>query len=302
VYEETDSTSGSYSALQFKGDLDNKIFSQKSELLTSLEDGYQKVMTYKSSGWTLRACFRAGEVNREFARFLVESPVPAELGEAQKQEYRTLLGQKADAYREKAEEYFRACLELAGKSEICDPVLAGYFLPTGAPTGNETSFSSLSTVRTCNEIGRRGLSNERLMGLYEELLASPDDGLLQLSLAKAYLENGDYRQAVLIAQNALSKLDDAKGGVPAALLNLIGVAKLNSGEDTEARDAFRQAISAHDDATEARINLASLLRHYGHREKAVELLDGIGPASLSDDNVIHPQAGAIFDEYAMRTR
>lgn len=302
-YEEVYGSSASYFALQFKGDIDNKIFSQKSELLTQLEDGYQEVMGYKSAAWSLRACFRAAEINREFAKFLKDSPLPAGLSETEQQQYRTLLAQKAETYSKKADEYLRTCYELAEKSEACDPQLAGYFLPKGAPRGSESAYQALSPAGTCRRIERQGLTDATLGDLYERLLASPDDADLQFSLAEAYLSEGDYLQAGLIAQNALSKLEEKRGAVRAKLLNLIGVVRLNAGQDSKARDAFKQALSADSGLKEAKINLAGLYSHYGHSEKAAELMKGLetGPVSVSSAGDVHPRGGDYFNEVAMHT-
>ncbi len=303
VYEEVYGSSGPYFALQFKGDIDNKIFSQKSDMLKKLEDGYQQVIAYKSSAWALKACFRAARINGEFARFLKKSPVPPELSGTEKQEYRTLLSQRADGYTRKAAAYLDTCAELARKSEICDPALAGYFLPEGAPQGSETAFSSLASVVTCSEIGSQGFSNQALTALYQQLLQNPDDTDLQIKLTQAYLKEGDYRQALLIAQNALSKIGDKERNTRARLLNFIGVARLYGGEDRLARDAFKQALAADKRLRAAGVNLAGLLYHYGHREKAAALRGqtGTGGASAAEVGSIHPRAGAIFNEYAMRT-
>jgi hypothetical protein len=301
-YEEVNSSSASYFALQFKGDIDNKIFAQKSELLTQLEDGYQEVMGYKSAAWSLRACFRAAELNREFAKFLKESPIPSGLSAAEQDQYRALLSEKAEPYSEKAETYLATSIELAEKSEACDPKLAGYFLPKGAPRGSESAYQALSPSGSCRRVERNGLTDTVLGPLYEGLLAAPDDADLQLSLALAYLDKGDYLQAGLIAQNTLSKLEGKKGAVRAKLLNLIGVVRLNEGRDALARDAFKQALSADKRLTEAKINLAGLYSHYGHSQKAAELVKGLdGAASMSGENVIHPRAGAYANEIALAT-
>jgi tetratricopeptide (TPR) repeat protein len=303
VFEETESSAATFFALQFAGDIDNKIFAQKTELLTQLEDGYQQVMGYKSSGWTLRACFRAAELNREFATFLTQSPLPSGLTAEQQQEYRTLLSQKAAPYQEKAEEYLRTCETLAEKSELCDPKLAGYYLPSGAPQGNETSYRSLETARSCKEIGRGALSESTIAGIYQALYEDPEDATLLFQLAQAYLDGGDYRQAILIAQNALSKKAGNKGALKAQLLNLIGVCRLSAGEDSLARDAFKQALKADDDLAAARVNLAGLYNHYGHADKASELLGemGAGSTSISGTDAVDPKAESFFNEYAMRT-
>jgi thioredoxin-like negative regulator of GroEL len=303
MYETVSRSSGPYYALQFKDKIDNAIFKQKSDQLKKLEDRYQQAMAYKSPTWALKACFRAGELNTEFARFLMTSPVPHELNEAEKQQYQTILQQKANAYQDKAGQYIQTGVELARKQEICDPDLAGYFIPAGNPQGKEGFYPSLSAGRPSIEITNPGLPGETIADLYRRLLLSPKDNPLQLALSQAYLKQNDYRQAALIAQNALSRLDDAQGGIKARLLNLIGISRLESGEDQLAKEAFKQALETDADLFAARINLAGLLYHYGHRSQAAELYAGIDKAAVShlNDDGIHPRTGAIFDEF-MQTK
>ncbi|MCK7494538.1 MAG: hypothetical protein MZW92_27755 [Comamonadaceae bacterium] len=82
--------------LQLKGALDNKIVTDKSKLLEKLEKSYQTVILYKSSQWALKACYQSYVINREFARFLTEAPVPADFTPEQKEQYTQLISQKAE--------------------------------------------------------------------------------------------------------------------------------------------------------------------------------------------------------------
>ena len=302
AYENVSRSTGPYYALKFKGKIDNKIFKQKTDRLKKLEDRYQQVMAYKAPRWALKACFRASELNREYARFLLASPIPPELNEEEKQQYRTLLQQKATAYEDKARQYVQTGVELAQKQEICDPTLAGYFLPSDAPQGMEDRYSPLATGQTCNEISNPRLADDMITDLYQRLLQSPKDHDLQLGLAQAYLNQNDYHQAALIAQNTLSNVKKNQHRMRAELLNIIGVARLQSGQDPLAKEAFKQAIDTDAEFMAARINLAGLLRHYGHGNQAATLYANIDKkaASTATKDGIHPRTGAMFDEYLQK--
>ena len=301
VYGELRGRSGPFYALQFKGDIDNKVFARKNELLKTLEDGYQEVIGFKSPGWALKSCFRAGELNREFARFLLNSPVPQSLSPQQRQEYQAILAQKAATYREKADAYIQNAAAIATKAEICEPALAGYFLPAGAPSGSETAVSPFSPGGASREMGRQCFEDQACMDLYQALLASPDAVDPRMTLAETYLSRGDYTQAMLIAQNLLSDVGGGDDKRRAALFNLIGVCRLHRGQDQLARSAFREALSLDKRNRSARVNLAGLYNHYGHTEKAAGL--GIAPGEaavgLSNQRAIDPRAGELLNANAL---
>jgi tetratricopeptide (TPR) repeat protein len=301
AYEEVHGTSGRYYKLKLSGKIDNKIVAQKAKLLQTLEEGYQKVMGLQSPAWALRACYRANELNREFADFLLQSPLPGDLTAAQKQQYSALIRQKAQAYTDKADQYLKTCVEMAGKWEICDPKLFGYFYPASNPQGREDTYRSLSGDRPSAEISRQAFRENDIAMLYRRLLKSSDNHTLQLELAQAYLKHGDYRQAALIAKSALPKLNGGQKQLKADLLNLVGLTHLYSGRDALAKETFKEALKADRNLAAARINLAGLYKHYGHGDKAAQLITG-APMSNIDHDAIHPQIGANIHEYVMQVR
>jgi tetratricopeptide (TPR) repeat protein len=298
AYRQVVGTSGPYYKLRLKDTIDNKIVQRKAALLKKLEEGYQQVLTHKSPSWALKACFKANEINAEFADFLLNSPIPGDLTAEQKEQYRTLIRQKAQAYSDKAAQYVRTCVELARKWEICDPLLSGYFYPAEKPQGGAGALTSVSGNRASSEIGAGGLNDQTLVDLYRKLLGAPDDGHLNFLLAKAYLKQGDYRQAALVAKNTLAKLDSSQRQLKAGLLNLVGLSHLYCGRDPLAKETFKQALEADAGMAAARINLAGLYRHYGHGEKAAELLNNASATDLDSDE-IHPRLGAVFNELVM---
>jgi cellulose synthase operon protein C len=301
AYNKVYANSGPYFKLRLKNSIDNKIVEKKAKQLKILEEGYQKVLTYKSSTWALKACFNANLINAEFADFLLNAPLPPDLTPEQKQQYRNLIKQKAQAYTDKAAQYLKTCVTLAAKWEICDPQLSGYFYPAEKPLGRENLLASISGNQPGAEIGRQGLRDPSLADLYRKLLKKPEESQLQFELAKAYLRQKDFRQAALVAQNALSKINPSQRALKANLLNLLGMAHLYCGHDPQAKETFKRALEADEGLDTARINLAGIYRHYGHNDKAAELMKTAHPANL-DREGIHPRIGAIYNEYSMQTK
>jgi tetratricopeptide (TPR) repeat protein len=288
-----------YLKLQLNGRLDNKIVAAKNKQLEALEKNYQRVLKYQSPPWALRSCYRMAEINREFARFLKESPVP-ELSAEQKAQYVRLLGQKAQQYTDKADQYYQTGLQLARKWEICDPSLSGYFSANGTGTNTDRAMKSFAGTSRSVEIAVQGLKDPALVDLYNQLIRQPDNLQPVLSLADGYLQKGDYRQAALVAQNALNKADRRQSDLASQIHNTLGVSWLYLGEDELARDAFKQAIEQDGTNAAARINLAGLYQYYGHVGKAEKIYDKVTVPKTegSVNGRIHPRAGDMY--YANR--
>jgi tetratricopeptide (TPR) repeat protein len=301
AYNAVYGNSGPYFKLRLKKTIENEIVEQKAKQLQRLEEGYQHVLKYKSPAWALKSCFRANEINAEFADFLLNSPVPQDLTAEQKTQYQNLIQQKAQAYTDKARQYLKTCVELASKWEICDPALSGYFYPSEKPQGRENLLTSISGKTASTEIGQQGLQEPTIAGIYRKLIKTPDDCQLQFELGKTYLKQGDFRQAALIAQNTLGKIDANQRALKANLLNLLGMSQLYCGQDPLAKDTFKRALEADQGLATAKVNLAGIYRYYGHADKAAELMR-TGPFMNLDREAIHPRLGAIYNEYSMQTQ
>jgi tetratricopeptide (TPR) repeat protein len=291
-------SSGPYFKIRLGKQIDNKRVEKKIKKLEELEKGYQRVMGFNSPAWALKACFRANELYAEFADFLLASPIPDDLAVEQKAQYRDLIRQKAQAYRDKSDTYRDTCVKLARKWEICDPGLAGYFHSVDPPTDRTGQLASLAGKQVSVRIGSQGLRDQVMSSIYSRLLSTPEDLQLQLELARAYMQAGDFNQSMLVAKNAIPKLGGNQPRLEAELLNLIGMAHLYGGKDPLAKETFKRALVVDDHLDAARVNLAGLYRHYGHTRKAAELVKTVSPAGL-DPGAVHPRTGALYNEYAM---
>jgi hypothetical protein len=287
TYLQIQGGSGKYYQLHLKKKIDNTIVQKKTSLLNRLEEGYQQVLAYQSPAWALKACFRANELNAEFADFLVSAPVPEELTAEQRTQYLQLIQQKAQAYTDKAEQYLQTCITLAEKWEICDPELSGYFYPRNNPQGKKGVLKSISHRTSSTEITLQGMKQPPLSDIYIQLLDAPEDCPLQLQLARAYLKMGDYTQAGLVAKNALPKIRSDQRRLKADFYNLVGLTHLYGGRDPLAKESFKMALKSDNRLAAARLNLAGVLRHYGHEDKASALLQE-GIWSNPDPDSIHP--------------
>ena len=91
----------------------------------------------------MAACYSSYEINKEFARFLKESPVP-DLPPEQREQYVKIIQQKAQAYMDKADQYLQTCIKQAHNWEICDPDLAKYFVNPFEHSGESSEFEYFS--------------------------------------------------------------------------------------------------------------------------------------------------------------
>ena len=284
-----------YLQLQLKNRLDDKIVAAKKKQLETLEKNYQKILQYQSPPWALRACYRMAEINREFARFLKNSPLPT-LTPEQKKQYIEILNQKARQYGDKADTYSKTCLKLARKWEICDPRLIGFVRINGLDADPDRTVKSFAGVNRSVEISAQSLKDPSFRDLHHQLIQQPENMLPLLALADVYLKQGDYRQASLVAQHVANKTTGKQPEVLSQIHNTLGVSWLYLGEDELARDAFKQALDKNSANSAARINLAGLYHYYGHEDKAVRLYDQM-TANANKDSIkgqIHPRAGDMY--------
>ncbi len=285
-----------YMDLQLSGRIDNAVVARKTALLERLEKGCQEVMLFRSPEWALKACYQASAVNREFARFLEEAPIPSELSPEEQEQYAQIIEEKAQAYRDKAHQYLQTAVQQGHKWEICDPGLAWYCNPAAEPGAAPARVAAFAGTSGSAEIGGQCLLDQELKAIHERLLKEKPDQRTLLDLCTAYMQRGDYRHATLIAQKAL----DEKGGtgpdVTASIQNALGVSRLHLGEDSLARDAFRDAISASPTHVGARVNLAALFTHYGHTVQAQEIYAGLPALSEIEKSadLIHPRAKELY--------
>jgi Tfp pilus assembly protein PilF len=103
----------------------------------------------------------------------------------------------------------------------------------------------------------------------------------------------------LIAKNTLPKLNGSQGRLKANLLNVVGLSQLYCGRDALAKETFKRALDADQNLAAARINLAGIYQHYGHGDKAADLMADVTIKHVDRDG-IHPQIGENYNEFFMQ--
>ena len=281
-----------YMAISLSGSIDNAVVARKAELRDRLEKGYGTVMGYPAPRWVLSACDRAARVNQEFARFLLASPLP-DLPDDQRKSYVDLVEKKAVQYRKKASEYEAAFTTLSNKQMLCTPVFT-------TAKDNGKNVSPLSAAFNHGEAAttplKNSLQDEHLRELHEKHFKAPEDGVVLLALSKAYFDRGDYRQAMLAAENGLAEECAADRACRAEFYNQIGLACLLMGADQKARDAFRHALDNDKQHIGARVNLAGLYAHYGHDRAAYAIYETLPGKSRIEGagQRIHDRARTLY--------
>jgi tetratricopeptide (TPR) repeat protein len=297
VCNSLDRVSEKYSQMRLTDRIDNKIVTAKSKLLAKLEKGYNEVIQYQSPKWALAACYSCYDINRDFARFLQESPVP-DLPPEQRTQYLKIIGEKAQGYVKKADQYLQTCVTQAHKWEICDPQLAGYFMNLPDVTGASRTAAHFTGTSSANQIGAECLTDGALKPLHYALVADPMDVTTLVQLATAYAERGDFRHAILIGHKALDELKDETKPMMATIHNILGLSYLYVQEDTLAKDAFRKALDIDPESVGAKVNLAGLYQYYGHFDKAGSIYETLPDNSAVEQASarVHPRAMEYYHD------
>ncbi len=294
AFNALDPTYRSYMEKQLERNIDNKVVAAKSKLLATLEKGYLDVVAFKSPVWALKSFYRASEINREFARFLQEAPLP-ELSPEEKPQYVKLIHDKAQGYDEKADQYLTTFNELVHKWEIFDQKPAQYTMTSGGQ-GNNNSFS---VSHPPSQIGIEFLVDAELKVLHDTLMKNARDVKTLHALARGYLERGDYLQSMLIAQKAIEELQDGNEPLKANFYNVIAISRMNSRHDEEAKHALKEALKLDPGLIDAKINLAALYQHYGHAEHARMIYESLPNTLLVEEStdLVHPKAKELYSAY-----
>lgn len=290
VYRETFFKGFNYKKLSFSGKIDNKIMANKTRLLKDLEERYGKVIEYQASIWALKACVGIAEANEEYARFLKEAPLP-EMNAAEKAQYMKLIGQKADTFNQKADQYRQTAARLAQKWELCDPEVGKHL---GQRSVNPAHFGK---GETSLPLPNAWQEDKELLQLHQRVLADPKEPAVMNLLARAYLRKGDYSHAGVISKNGLANIESGQEATRASLYNILGLVHIQNGDDDRARETFKRALQSNRNNIAAQINLAGLYNHYGHQERArqIYLQAGGSDALAKTTEMIHPHAKELYD-------
>ncbi len=278
-----------YMNLKLENQIDNAVVATKAKMLENLENGYLSVIKKQSPLYVIAACYYASEINTEFARFLRESPLP-DLSEAQKKEYRKILFDKSTEYMKKAEQYLETGITSAHKWELCTSEFVEYYDEEFANPGIFGGESSTS------EIAEQFLKDEPLKNLHYELVQEPENIDKLLELSDAYYERTDYYLSKLIAKK-ITDNSEAGSAMKLKAWENIALANLYTGNDQLAKTAFEKMLTLNSGDINAKINLAAILMHYRHVNKAEKIYRSI-PAAVTEinnaGNRVHPVAKDMY--------
>jgi hypothetical protein len=280
-----------YMGLKLGTQIDNTIVANKAKMLGNLENGYTSVIQLGSPETVLKACYYAFEINREFAEFLKNSPLPDGLSDEQKSQYKQLIAEKASAYMDNAEQYLATSVTQAHKWEIINRDLVKFY------AGDDVEAASFGGESSKAEIAEDFLKDKELQELHYALYHDSKNSKLLMTLAKAYFDRTDYYQAITIAWNVIDNTGDK--GLKTRAYKIIGSSNLYTGNDIAARDAFKNALKLEPADIEAKVNLAGILKHYKHDAAAVKIYSRL-PAKLNVQQsgaVIHPVAKELYYGY-----
>ena len=120
------------------------------------------------------------------------------------------------------------------------------------------------------------------------LLGDPENTHAFLNVAIAYMRQGLYDQAGLIATNALEKQPTA-----AALHNVMGLVHLSHDDSNSATKSFLAALAADPNNDDARLNLAALELAYGNFDSALKRFDEVLVLRPNDADIMLSRAVAL---------
>lgn len=120
------------------------------------------------------------------------------------------------------------------------------------------------------------------------LLGDPENTHAFLNVAIAYMRQGLYDQAGLIAASAIEKQPKA-----AALYNVMGLVYLSQDNSRSATESFLAALGADPQNDDARLNLAALELAYGNFDSALKRFDEVLEHRKDDASILMSRAVAL---------
>lgn len=120
------------------------------------------------------------------------------------------------------------------------------------------------------------------------LLGDPENTHAFLNVAIAYMRQGLYDQAGLIAASAIEKQPKA-----AALHNIMGLVFLSQDNSRSATESFLAALAADPQNDDARLNLAALELAYGNFDSALKRFDEVLEHRSQESGIVMSRAVAL---------
>jgi tetratricopeptide (TPR) repeat protein len=271
-----------FKKISIKGDkIENTLIQKKLKAHQAVEAAGLEVAQYSNPRWTIASLMMAAEANDEISRFFLEAPEPKGLDMAQRQQYRQLVEDKVQPYREKALQYRKAALEKAYHLGIFCPEVTDCYAALN--NGSRPPAIGRGSLRLRSGEGGAVQSPKALL---EALYADPGNPALLESLAVSYADQGEEDLASLVLHRVLEKNPQDPESQ-----NLLGLLRLSKGEDQEAYRFFQKALELDPGMDDARANLVVLNEGYGNFQKARQSLSEIADRQAlesSKSSYVHP--------------
>ncbi len=251
---------------------------KKAELLTRLEEALGEAVDYNRGEWAVAALHRAALAYTNFGTFLQNAPVPEGLSADETNQYRQLVGEQANAIRQKGEEYFTACVQKARELRVFSGAVLGCI-----------AKSDEQRVKT-PRLQRASSSKQKKASLRQALAQNPKDLNSLADLADYFLRAGKPAKAKLTASRGL-EVDDRDG----RFYNKIGMAELLLGNIQAAYFGFQRAADLRHPYANA--NVVALLLDFKDTKAAKRLAKRVDredlPKNVPD---LHPDASQVLTQ------
>jgi tetratricopeptide (TPR) repeat protein len=277
-----------------------KLLKQKADLHQKLEKTYQSILDYKSLHWNAACLFRIGLLYYDFARSLIEVPLPDGLTPDQEDEYLYSLEVLAGPIQEKSMTAFAYALRLAHEKQIYNEWsrraadYAAKVNPDKFPLKEEKMVTA-GHVRSSFFLA--GLTRDELNGVENNvvnaLTRKPND-VIALSMLGQVLMNGEELSlARWVLEQKVLKEDPRS----TEALNNLGVIYYRQGNIPAAFKYFAKAIEVAPDLVEARLNMAAILLNYLNYDGALAQYEAI---LALEPNRIEAMIGLASCQYGKR--
>ncbi|HEY1098559.1 MAG TPA: tetratricopeptide repeat protein, partial [Myxococcota bacterium] len=262
---------GEYEAVQLTGGADDgEKLAQKFGLLDELEAAYVSAIQVGDPEWAMGGLYRIANAYRSGADFLDTAPVPAGTSADDEKALRAALAERSTPMRKKAAETLESCRAQAKKLEAFNRFTKACM---GGVTVDEAGDNPRARPAGVTIPGREALE--------QKLVDNPKDIATLTQLIRAAINVKDYPLARLLALRAI-ELDDKN----ADLLNLLGVASMQSNQAQDAADAFKRALRINGKHGPAQANLGALWLVFGDADRGRDLIAKAGAVDTSSPDVL----------------
>lgn len=230
------------------------LVKQKTEKLKELTNLFEKVISYGNGRWTIASLYEMGRANDEFANFISNATIPAGLSDSQKQQYKTLIDQQSNQYRNKSKNFYKNCVTNAEKFDVFT-----FFVKGCSSMGSQLVDESNEQLKTSRSMD---ISPSESLSVRKKLFDNPRDPQLLLDLALVYIKAGDYKMSIAI----LNRVLEINRHFYKAQ-SWMGIVNMYLNDYETAHENFKQALKINKKDPLAVYGLASLYKQFAFLNK-----------------------------------